>query len=1139
MLRPFLIIGVGGSGGKTLRGLRHALELRLQQADWSGGLPDAWQMLHFDTPITQDGADYPQPFMPPANYKGLVAGGGAYESVFGGIVHGKKIPAQVMDDVVRQLPDPKRVPVDVTKGAGQFRAVGRAVALSKLADIAKSAQEAINKMSDAKALGQLRTLGDVLKAKSDGGITPNPTVIVVSSIAGGSGAGQYIDVIEAIKATAKTQPWAYQFFSLLYAPDVFDQIKGSGGIASNALATVSETMNGFWTKNPSESTIELFKSKGLTPSYGGARDKVGGAYPFIIGRQNSKISFDNQGEVYSALATSISAWMTDDRVQGDIDEYATGNWTANVGANKLSDESRLMRPIDQSPPFSSLGFGRVTLGREKFLDYAAERFARSSIDRMLYWHAESDPSFKERTREEWIELKASWALTGFISAARLDEETEERNDIINALRDAPGQKALQLDFEKDVFESSSAPGSLDKAGGLDISVWYERLTAEYNDKVERYLAKDTANRQGKLNEWIANEPGHIIHTVEQAVGEHGLPVTVELLNRVTRVVKSAAETLTAEADTRRGWIRQLSSYIHEELSRSSNQNSIRPEQEPVDLAIGRIGQAFEWESEARLRECASALLVELRRDFIEPLKNHLASSLVALQSRVAEPNHSDGRVNEYEFWPRQEDTVVPRKYEPAPNERLLVEHVDYPQEFESLVSSAASGLKYGDAMPRIMNTILVGTVGDEGVDREQQWTLIRNSRSWKPVVTAEATHVVNSPQLPRFEFADQPEVYVDRARIWMLRQGTAFQSYITEDLRNYFDQLHVDPAEFKKRKDKFTEQLRAALGSSEPLVKLNPSLLSEVHGKSIGEGTRLVFSSIPFEEGTEMYEVTKHALVTQGVWDDSVSKGWFADAKVDGIEIFAMSGFPYQPFVMDSVMEPIARGWLAESNNVNSRAAFWKWKRSRLLMESVPADPEVIESLLRGWYVAKALRQLSVVADDDARGPALSVWDPEALEYAHFPHPLLYPGIAPSNDYPGIVLESLIVAMALISSEGSLKPLRAYHVLMDLGGSSAGQLSRTLQGWIRDGSLSLHAPEPDAGRAGSSAPTGTLAGRQEALRVFLENERTEFIAEIATQDLKTSVYNYPVSWEIRDDIVRILGDLRDGVVETKAAKSGI
>ena len=45
MLRPFLLVGIGGSGGKTLRALRVALERRLVEIpDWDGGWPDAWQI---------------------------------------------------------------------------------------------------------------------------------------------------------------------------------------------------------------------------------------------------------------------------------------------------------------------------------------------------------------------------------------------------------------------------------------------------------------------------------------------------------------------------------------------------------------------------------------------------------------------------------------------------------------------------------------------------------------------------------------------------------------------------------------------------------------------------------------------------------------------------------------------------------------------------------------------------------------------------------------------------------------------------------------------------------------------------------------------------------------------------------------
>ena len=81
MLRPFLIIGVGGSGGKTLRAVRSALDMKLRLSGWNHGLPAAWQFLHFDTPLAQDGKEFPAPFLPQDSYVGLSAAHGSYSNV--------------------------------------------------------------------------------------------------------------------------------------------------------------------------------------------------------------------------------------------------------------------------------------------------------------------------------------------------------------------------------------------------------------------------------------------------------------------------------------------------------------------------------------------------------------------------------------------------------------------------------------------------------------------------------------------------------------------------------------------------------------------------------------------------------------------------------------------------------------------------------------------------------------------------------------------------------------------------------------------------------------------------------------------------------------------------------------------------
>ncbi|TPX05206.1 hypothetical protein FJ656_07775, partial [Schumannella luteola] len=839
------------------------------------------------------------------------------------------IPADVASDVIRMFPDPARVSVDVTKGAGQFRAVGRAVAVSKLGEISKAASDAINRMQDATALGELQSLGEYLGARAEGGKSANPTVIVVSSIAGGSGAGQYLDVIEAVKSVVRNEPWAHQFFALLYAPDVFDQIKGSAGIASNALATVAETMSGFWTQTPSKATLELYRSKGVSSSFGSARDRVGAAYPFIIGRQNSRVAFDNQGDVYSAVSTSISAWMADDKVQGDIDEYVTGNWSASVAASVLPDNTKLMRPLDQAPPFSSLGFGRVTLGREKFLDYASERFARSVLDRILYAHGEEDPRFEQRTENEWIDYRKSQTLEAFVRDLRLDEEADGRDDVINQLRPEDLRKSLALEFRQQVLDASAH--SFDKTGGLDVNDWHYRLTAARDDLVGGYLARDTAGVDERVSRWVAEAPPHIMDTIERFIARQGLAVVTELMRELSRILRAASENLAKEAEQRRGWLTRVSGRVSESLAAAANADSIRPDQDVVEQALNDIEDSFEWEAEANLREIASKLLVELRADFIDPLADYLSSSRQALLSRVTDRLQSDGRENPFDSWPKRVDSTVPRKYKPAPNERLLVPHTDYPEEFERLVEGSYEKRRYQEAILDAVADMVRGPSIDDGIETSKMWSFIDLRRGWKPATTGNPAQRSANQETPRFFVANELDDYQERARLWMLRKGYPFFAYISENLEDYFNAEEIDPNRLKQRRDTFREGLTAALGASEPLVKLNPSLLSEVHGKSIGDGNRMVFSAIPFAEGTEMYEVTKSVLTSAGIWDENVSKGWFKDAKVDGIEVFAMSGFPYEPIVMDSVMGPIARGWLTDSTTVESRAAFWKWKRARLL----------------------------------------------------------------------------------------------------------------------------------------------------------------------------------------------------------------
>ena len=131
MLRPFLLIGVGGSGGKTLRIVRHELQRRLVEHGWEGSFPAGWRFLHIDVPSVADGDDPDlPPQLPRAEYAGLVTTGVNYRNIDSALAGVGR--TEVGDWIAGWRPDATQVMVPVEKGAGQFRVLGRMLTLANL-----------------------------------------------------------------------------------------------------------------------------------------------------------------------------------------------------------------------------------------------------------------------------------------------------------------------------------------------------------------------------------------------------------------------------------------------------------------------------------------------------------------------------------------------------------------------------------------------------------------------------------------------------------------------------------------------------------------------------------------------------------------------------------------------------------------------------------------------------------------------------------------------------------------------------------------------------------------------------------------------------------------------------------------------
>ena len=131
------VVGLGGSGGKTLQFLMDQLRSELTAIRWTADhLPRCWEFVHIDVPAAPDGVG---PGLPPT----VPAQGGTYIPVSTATDNYAVLDAalqttlgnQPAGNQLRQLarwrPDPRAVNTPITSGAGQYRAVGRLLTLAR------------------------------------------------------------------------------------------------------------------------------------------------------------------------------------------------------------------------------------------------------------------------------------------------------------------------------------------------------------------------------------------------------------------------------------------------------------------------------------------------------------------------------------------------------------------------------------------------------------------------------------------------------------------------------------------------------------------------------------------------------------------------------------------------------------------------------------------------------------------------------------------------------------------------------------------------------------------------------------------------------------------------------------------------
>jgi hypothetical protein len=1045
MLTRFLLIGVGGSGGKTMRYCWRELDRKLEAAGWTEGLPQAWQFLHIDVPEIPDGIEGDVPADVGMEYLGLARQPRRYADFDRDLVTSD--PA-ILPALAGWRTDPTLPYAPPYNGAGQRRTVGRVVTVTEIDRIGHALNSAVLAMSSTDAEAQLRRLST--KLNQEGPETRPPMAVVISSLAGGSGSGAFLDIVELLIARSGTQEAQWlrnNLVTVLYAADVFSELnpRMRPGTEPNSLAALAEMLNAYEHEGPVQlPEVKLLAAGGATGEMTGSRI---GTTNFIIGSRNRHVTFPNSFDVFRSIGKAFTAVMTDE----DVQQLFTSYVNTNIAADKVNPSFGIVDLDAVHLPCTSLGYSNVSLGRTLFGRYATERLAKRSLERLLRGHKENTTDDQVTTDEKLIDERVEQAREEFFEAAGLHEETSEHNQILDRLRDPEQDGALKR------FSDSVSGRFRSDTAELSPPEWRDFFAKFFDEEAQALLQDQRDLRTKRASEWVQATQQNLLEATAAQVGNHGLPVALKLLDALEAQLRRAGEELEKDAvrfdvDQRKMLSAADALFnIKERLFSPQHPNFPKAYKQRRDALVRRIDE--------ELHGFASKLIVSLVEELLPPLRAALRNALTNLSKA------EDEKQEQIQQWSSE---AMPNHLRAAPNEVLLESQDGYPDQYSKLLGELFEMAPRNAESEAIREVITGAWARHTGEAVEQN--LIDRESSWITTLR-EARGPSDASSTPVFKLVPGPESLEQSARSWAFERHGNFAEHVNESLAHWLSPQHSEKA---LRASSFAQSMGQALRMSQPLVSINPSVYQEVHGAEVPEPS-LIIGKIPLAGDHPARKLVEEELEEAGKSPGDIAKLFDPNASGEEVPISSFVGVQVHPVVFDSLTAPIQRDWQSRTDEA-SRSQFWRFRRSRSLTSFTPLSPSRQRALVRGWLTADLLGQVSKLGSTWSEAP-LEVWTQEG--WRRFPENLLGGEVTDPGKVLPALMESLPLAIVAFGT-GNRGELAAYLRLLKLGGPGGGpadeyrQANPEVADWVRTGSLAIadpdreEPPQPPVATAGAA-----------------------------------------------------------------------
>ncbi len=243
------------------------------------------------------------------------------------------------------------------------------------------------------------------------------------------------------------------------------------------------------------------------------------------------------------------------------------------------------------------------------------------------------------------------------------------------------------------------------------------------------------------------------------------------------------------------------------------------------------------------------------------------------------------------------------------------------------------------------------------------------------------------------------------------------------------------------REEKFVSILGFAIEKAKPTAQLNEmskKLIGASGGTSVDDYL-LKVDSIPFSIDSNIGRKVKDILHKPEISPANLHQisDWFKPTvQRDAIHVNTVIRSTVPIWTIQSIFEPIRDSIEIASNSEESWIKYWEGRRARPLAEFVPLSPQILQSVVTGWMIAR----LFGLIDVESFGNHVSsrIWNPtlDPSDWSQFSTPLLgrysTSGDLSRDALPNLLL-SISVSLMNCSHTGNLDEMDGYQLLQFLG----------------------------------------------------------------------------------------------------------